>query len=247
MTAQSVDRRTRGRRLARDWWKSQENRLTSGATRATVPHMKVGLLIAAVLAGVAAWGCGGGSPGEKCGVAPCGGDVVGSWTATSSCIDRATLEKDILTGLKGNCPTVSLDEVTMTPRGTLSMNADMTFTGALDVDATFAIVYPAACITNQSCAIVEQTLQSTVGTNGITAVSCVSNTVPAGSCTCTTELTLDVINTSGTYATSGTMLTFAEAPGGNGPYCVQGSSLHLVGYDSATMTRIISDLVMTRQ
>jgi len=60
-------------------------------------------------------------------------------------------------------------------------------------------------------------------------------------------VTLDIINATGTYATSGTMLTFAGAPGGDGPYCVQGSSLHLVGYDRATKTRIISDLVMTKQ
>jgi len=43
------------------------------------------------------------------------------------------------------------------------------------------------------------------------------------------------------------MLTFAQAPGGDGPYCVQDSALHLVDYDRATMTKIVSDHVMTKQ
>ena len=41
--------------------------------------------------------------------------------------------------------------------------------------------------------------------------------------------------------------TFAGAPGGNGPYCVQGSSLHLVGFDLATMTKIVSDIMLAKQ
>jgi len=213
--------------------------------------MRIGPVAASVAGfalSLAAAGCGGGGkPAETCGVAPCGGDLVGDWTASTSCLERATLEKDILTGLKGNCPTVSLGEVTMTPRGTLAMRADMTFTGALDVDSTFAIVYPAACHPGGDCPAVEHALQTTVGTNGITSVSCVDTAGLSGACTCTTAMTIDVVNATGTYAIAGTMLTFVEAPGGDGPYCVQDSSLHLVGYDRATMTRIISDLVMIKQ
>jgi len=214
--------------------------------------MRIGPVAASVAGfalALAAAGCGGGGPTVgTCGIAPCGGDVVGDWTASTSCLDHATLEQDILTGLKGNCPTVRLGEVTMTPRGTLALRADMTFTGALDVDSTFEIVYPAACTTGQTCAAVEHTLQTTVGTNGITAVTCMDTAGMAGACTCTTALTLDIIDpTTGTYAVSGTMLTFAEAPGGNGPYCVQESSLHLVDYDRATRTKIVSDLVLIKQ
>ena len=42
-------------------------------------------------------------------------------------------------------------------------------------------------------------------------------------------------------------VTFEGAPGGNGPYCVQGSSLHMIGLDLATMTKVVNDIVLTRQ
>ena len=82
----------------------------------------------------------------------------------------------------------------------------------------------------------------TVGTNGITSITCAGT----GSCVCTTALTIDIVNATGTWATSGTMLTFAGAPGGDGPYCVQGSTLHLVALDRATMTKVINDIVLTK-
>jgi len=208
--------------------------------------MKRGRAVAAMVAQAAlallAAGCGGSVTGETCGVAPCGGDVVGDWTASSACMDRATLKMDFLAGTMGSCPSTSLGAVNMTSAGTLAMGADMTFTGTLVVNATIDVNYPPACINNGTCAAVEATLQNTVGTNGITSVRCAGT----GSCVCTTALTIDIINATGTWATSGTMLTFAGAPGGDGPYCVQGSSLHLVALDRATMTKVINDIVLTK-
>ena len=86
-------------------------------------------------------------------------------------------------------------------------------------------------------------MQSNVGRNGVTSVTCTGT----DSCTCTTAQTIPIINATGTWATSGTTLTFAGAPGGDGPFCVQGSSLHLVGYDLATSTMISNDIVLTKQ
>src|SRR5262249_29456484 len=90
--------------------------------------------LTAALAGAAlsfaAAGCdagGGISPGT-CGVAPCGGDVVGNWTGSSVCIDPATLSADILARLKGACPDVSLGATSVMSSGTLAMGADMSFT-----------------------------------------------------------------------------------------------------------------------
>jgi len=188
-------------------------------------------------------GGGGGGNSATCGVDPCGGDVVGNWKASSSCVDHATLSMDIVAGAMRSCPTVSLGAVSMIPSGTLSLAADMSFTGTLAVSTTFDINYPPACVNGATCAQATQTMQTIVGTNGITSVSCAGT----GGCTCTTAQSIEIINATGTWATSGTTLTFAGAPGGDGPYCVQGSALHLVGYDLATMTRIVSDFVLTKQ
>jgi hypothetical protein len=202
--------------------------------------------LASTLAGVAlsfaSAGCGDGG-GGTCGVAPCGGDVVGNWTASSACVDPAILTMDIMFGLRDTCPTAFVGAASLTPRGTLALAADMTFTGALDVDATVDVIFPPACVGDATCAQWAEPMQTLVGRNGVTAVSCAGT----GSCTCTTLQTIEIINATGTWATSGTLLTFAEAPGGNGPYCVQGSSLHMIGLDAATMTKVANDIVLTRQ
>ena len=202
-------------------------------------------LVIPTLAGLAlSFGAGCGSSGGTCGVAPCGGDVVGNWQASSACIDRATLNMDFLSGVSGSCPTASLGAVSTTPSGSVAFAADMTFTGTLALATSLDIIFPAACTGGASCAQLTQALQSLVGTSGITSASCAGS----GSCTCTIAQAVDVINDTGTWATSGTTLTLAGAasPQG-GPYCVKGSSLHLVDLDMATMMKVTGDLVLNKQ
>jgi hypothetical protein len=202
---------------------------------------------AAVVVSFLATGCGGGAGSNinvgTCGVAPCGGDVVGDWAASSVCIDPTPFSMDILRRVKSTCPDLSLGTVTITPSGTLSLAADRSFTGSLVVNAAVALIYPATCVAGASCDDLTATLRTTVGTNGITGVSCVGT----DSCTCTTTQAIDIVNATGTWATSGTQLTFAGAPGGNGPYCVQGSSLHLIGLDTTTMSEVVNDIVLIKQ
>ena len=200
--------------------------------------------LAAAALSIAAAGCdGGGNGGATCGVAPCGGDVVGNWTGSSACVDPATLTVDILTPLKGACPDITLGAVDMTSTGTLAMGADMSFTGALAVMSTIDTHYPADCLGGKTCDYLAGTLQATVGINGVTSLTCAGS----GSCTCTTMQTIPIVNATGTWATSGTQLTFAGAPGGNGPYCVQGSTLHLIGLDATTMTKVANDIILIKQ
>ena len=78
---------------------------------------------------------GAGGTGEMCGVAPCGGDVVGNWTASSACMDHAIFSAEFLTAVQSTCPTASLGTVSLMPTGTLNLLADMSFTGALNVNA----------------------------------------------------------------------------------------------------------------
>jgi hypothetical protein len=187
---------------------------------------------------------GGGSGGaaEMCGVDPCGGDVVGTWVGSSACFDRATFSAEFLAGVKASCPTASLGNYTLMPTGMLALNADMSYTGTLATDASIDVNLPAACVGTMTCAQVQQTMQGVVGRNGVTSVTCVGT----GSCVCTTMQTIPIIEATGTWAMSGTTVTFAGAPGGNGPVCVVGSSLHLLGLDS-TNTKVTNDIVLTKQ
>lgn len=70
----------------------------------------------------------------------------------------------------------------------------------------------------------------------------------ANTCACTMDYTTPMTaNSSGTYATAGTVITVTDADGTttDASYCVQGNTLHLVGVDPTTGA-IIDDLVATR-
>lgn len=223
--------------------------------------MKLDLVISTLLGlalSAAAAGCGGGGGfsgdgggGGKggagsgtCGVAPCAGDVVGNWQASSACIDEVALNMDFLTEIMGSCPTASLDVVSLIPSGTVAFAADMTFTDTLVVSSTMNINFPAACIPGVACSMLTEVLQSLVGANGVTSVSCAGSS----GCTCTMAQTIDSIDGSGTWSTSGTTLTLTAAAGNQqSAYCVQGASLHMLDLDMSTMMKVVGDIVLTRQ
>jgi hypothetical protein len=125
--------------------------------------------------------------------------------------------------------------------------SSMSYTADITMGVSFNLNLPASCLAGQTCADANTALQSIVGTDGITAVTCSGS----GSCTCAIVGTLDVENSAGTYATAGTTLTLTATSGGNGdsgPYCVQGSTLHLVTVDmSMAMAKITGDIVLTKQ
>jgi hypothetical protein len=205
--------------------------------------MKIESLAVGLALSVAAAGCGSGA--GTCGVAPCGGDVVGSWQASSACVDHATLNRDFMAGVMASCPTASIGAVNVTPSGTVTFAADMTLTGSLVASSTLEINLPAACNNGATCDQVTQVMQTIIGTNGVTGVSCAG----PGSCVCTIAQTMDIVAAPGTWATSGTTLTLpgATAAGQNDPYCVQDSSLHLLDVDMATMMKVVADVVLTKQ
>ena len=205
----------------------------------------IGVFVGALLLAASTASCGGGS-GASCGVQPCGGDVSGNWRATSACADQASLDAAFM-GAIADCPSATLTNVHYAPSGTLMFGSSMSYTADITMGISFNMNIPASCLPGQTCADANTALQSIVGTDGITSVSCSGS----GSCTCAIVGTLDVENSAGTYATAGTTLTLTATSGGNGdsgPYCVQGSTLHLVTVDmSMAMAKITGDIVLTRQ
>jgi len=209
------------------------------------------LLSALVAASAAA--CGGSSSSSSnggnmtCTGAPCGGDVVGNWKASSTCIDSATVNMEFLSSIMGQCPTASLTNVKVTPSGTMTFGADLTYTTDVSMTMSFTENIPTSCVSGASCATVNAALQAEVGTNGITAVNCTGSSTCA--CAITAAMVLDM--SSGTYTTAGTILTLTATSGtsgDSGDYCVQGSSLHLLSIDtSMSMAKVVSDFVFTKQ
>jgi len=189
-------------------------------------------------------GGGGGSSAMTCSVQPCGGDVVGNWQATSSCFDSASLADQFA----GSCPGETVTNIHFVPSGTLMFGTSGSYTAAVTMSATMDLNFPPSCLNGATCADVNQAEQGIVGMGGIDSVSCVGTS----SCTCTMHLTVDVENSTGTYTTAGTQLTLTATSGGNGdngPYCVQGSTLHLLGLDMTMpmMGKVQSDITFMKQ
>lgn len=203
------------------------------------------ILIGSTALAVAAANCGGSS--GACGVQPCGGNVVGTWHASSACANRALLNQEFLSGIMGYCDGATLGAIAFHPAGSMTFGSDLSYSAAVTMSSTVGLNIPSSCLAGQPCSALTAALQAEVGTNGITSANCVGS----GSCTCTLTVQTDVENSSGTYTTSGTVLsmyaTSGTTAGGSGDYCVQNKALHLVSVDTTMpMATIQSDLVFTQ-
>jgi hypothetical protein len=152
---------------------------------------------------------------------------------------------EFLAGIMGSCPDASLGNVRLTPTGSIAFTADMMVTSTLSLSSTLDLNFPATCTSGATCVDLTAALQTLVGSGGITSVNCTGSS----GCTCTLAQTVDTVDETGTWATSGTTLTVTGATTGAdaGPYCVQGSSLHLLEFDSGGMMKIVSDIILTKQ
>ncbi len=169
-----------------------------------------------------------------CGSVPaCGGNVVGTWTASDVCISGAST-----TVMMGTCSAtvVAMPHVS----GTATFNGDGTFTAttAIAIDETIAI--PAACLTQSGvtipCSLFGQLISEAEGDAG-TGAACSSAT--GGGCTCLITSQNQPTTSTGTYATSGDSITTTDSTGTSGlpstsTYCVNGSHLHLISTSTTT-------------
>jgi hypothetical protein len=177
-------------------------------------------------------GCGGGGGGpagfnlggpSMCGViAPCGGDVVGTWNASVGCVTSAGL-REAESGI--TCPGFSISVTNVNVSGTFTFKTDMTysFTG-LSEQAMYQATVPVGCVAGHSCAAAATGIDST---GDFESASCTGTTT----CSCTALQTPNVDTESGTYTLSGT--TFTTFPSNGLPtstlsYCVEGANLHVL-------------------
>lgn len=193
----------------------------------------VGACLAVVLAG-----CGGGSGSQgygvggttMCGqVAACGGDVTGTWKMSSGCITAAGI-KDAEGGSSSSCPGASVGVTSISISGTAIFNADMTYTfTALQEQATYSFNFPGSCLNGLSCSYIASSLESSGDFQS-------ANCSGSSGCSCTAVGAANGDTETGTYTISGNMLTTTSSAGdvSTVPYCVMGSTLHML--DTSTMT-----------
>jgi len=176
-------------------------------------------------------GTGGGAGPDLCAnVTACGGDVVGTWNVTGSCL---TVSGDMDVSSFGlGCPTVTATG-TLTVTGTWTANGDGTYTDNTTTSGTETLELPTTCLdvsgTHTTCSRISAPLSSV----GFASVDCVDNAATAG---CTCAATIDQAggigaapmypSASGIYTTAGSTLTITAGEQ-EYSYCVSGTTLTL--------------------
>lgn len=149
-----------------------------------------------------------------------------------------------------SCPNETVHVSSTSTSGTLTFNADMTYTVSLTVSVSEAVTVPLSCLgsgVTATCDELAMVFNSGIfGDAGTSSATC---SMSGSNCDCNVALSVES-GASGTYAVSGsTLTTMSSGSTGSGSYCVQGNTLNVIGTpDGGSMTgATASDLVATKQ
>jgi hypothetical protein len=183
----------------------------------------VGPWLAVVAVLVSGASCGG--DGGTCSmVSNCGGDIVGDWTITSSCIKASGTMAD------SNCPTATLS-ASATVSGTSSFRTDLSYDLSWSFTGSETVSFPASCLTQSGVTVTCDQLNQAVAAGGAPAgldgLHCTNGN--GGGCNCNVNLPGQTMIETGTYVTSAGTVTTTPAGSTGDPrgYCVQGSRLDM--------------------
>jgi len=191
--------------------------------------------------------CGGSSSdsgGGGCGTAStCGGDVVGTWQVSSSCV---AVDASAMMG-NMSCPGATTSTSGAKITGTITYAADKTFISNLTTSGTMVVTLPASCLTQQGVTVTCGQLQQVLNGMANSTFSSATCTASGGGCACSVALKPVTSTETGTYSTSGGVLTQTGTSGtpDDSDYCVQGSKLSVsTGSSSSAMSSGVSGLVV---
>jgi hypothetical protein len=184
-----------------------------------------------------------GGGGGNCGkVSPCGGNIVGSWKITNSCVTNSTINP-----MNTSCPGET-GKVNSFDYGTATFNADGTYSTSTGGSASETLTIPKSCVSTITCDQLTMALNNTDGGASGTCVTSGSN------CDCTFAISAQTSTETGTYTTSGTSITTTPASGtaGTNGYCVQGSTLYYTSLPTMSMgtmgqSSVMAAFVATKQ
>jgi hypothetical protein len=144
------------------------------------------------------------------------------------------------------CATATVETVDAKSSGSLTFNADSTYSANLTQSAKGAAMVPTSCLNRQgftlTCGLLNQALAA-LTLPGVSSIKCGD---VSGGCSCSFVASPDAINETGTYSLSGTTVSFSGSVP-RADYCVAGGSLHLISLDTSTPPAIIADLVASKQ
>lgn len=208
--------------------------------------------------GVMVVGCSSNSGGsaDDCGkIAPCGGNIVGTWKIVDSCADSSPA-----TTSTGSCPGETFQVASFSASGTIAFNADMTYKVSLTESASETATAPTSCLSTGgipvSCDEFAKVVAEVTPADAGASTTC---TASGSTCSCHVDLSGLAVHEMGTYSLSGNTISSTPSPSTGmssaAGYCVQGNTLHitstLMGTGNApgapAMGIPATDLVATKQ
>ena len=195
-------------------------------------------------------GSGGAGGGSTCtataNVSPCGGDVVGTWNVTSSCL-AVTGNLD-MSGFGIGCASAPITG-SLKVTGTWTAKSDGTYSDSLTISGTEQITLGAACLTisgtTTTCVRLADVIQSSLGYEAVTCTNA------SGGCACTATLQQAQSSSPGAYATTGNVV--AVSPNGDNPffmnygYCVSGGNMTWTPQSTGTTGTVAGTIVLQKQ
>jgi hypothetical protein len=169
-------------------------------------------------------------------VSACGGDVVGTWLVTQSCVTGTEDLSSICAG--------SSADVTFTFGGTTTYNADLSYTSTNTGGGTTRYHDPSSCLPGGvTC---DQWGQALMQVGMYSSVACATD--GAGVCNCDAVSPSTSATETGTYSVSGGVLTTTH--GGTtatGGYCVEGNTLYEIPAFGDGGVAFMGNVVLTKQ
>ncbi len=158
----------------------------------------------------------------ECSVAPCGGDVVGSWQFTSLC-GLGALEQLPVEGCSGTSDATGLQ-----PTGTVTFAADGNYSVMLSLGGPIRFSFPVSCLTSGSATTCEELNQALAPlTQGDASLYESFTCSGTDTCECVAHLRGVTLEDSGTYVVSGSSMTMTGMSGevSHSTYCASGPTL----------------------
>jgi hypothetical protein len=183
----------------------------------------------------------GGAGGACANVTACGGNVVGTWTVSSSCLSVSG-PLDLSSFFGQGCASAQVTG-SLQVSGTWSANSDGTYTDNTTTTGNEQIALVAACLSFSGTTITCDGVSGVVQAMGYSSVNC--TTAAGGGCNCSATVNqaggIGVVSasasTSGSFSTSGSNLTIDTSP--PYAYCVSGNKLTLTPQAPTTGTVVL--------
>ncbi len=195
-------------------------------------------------------GSNGAGGADHCGSVPaCGGsNVVGTWKIVDAC------ESASPGTVSASCPGETAQVGSFSAAGTITLNADMTYSSSISTSATVVLSIPTSCLPSGGVSLTCDQLG--MAANALDGGDTTSCTTSGSNCNCSVSASSATTTDSGTYAISGTTVTITSATDGStstSGYCIQGNTLHIISLSSTMsagamgMATITSDVVAQKQ